>query len=180
MSKKVLIISGTPRKGGNSELLCEEFAKGARESGNEVELIRLREKKVGYCTGCYYCTEHGGECRIADDAPGIVDRIIAADVIVLSSPVYFYSVDAQIKAMIDRTVCRWTDVKDKEFYYIATAAEDSDDVMTTAMECFRGYARCVDGSSEKGIIEAKGVFDLGDVEGTPYMTQAYEMGKGVR
>ena len=173
-------MSGTPRKGGNSEILCEEFARGAQEAGNDVELIRLREKKVGYCTGCYYCTEHGGQCCIKDDAPGIVDKMIQADAIVLSSPVYFYSIDAQLKALIDRTVCRWTEVEGKEFYYIMTAAEDAEDTMDTTLACFRGYARCVEGSSEKGIVEAKGVYERGEVRDTPYMAQAYEMGKKVR
>ena len=53
--KKILVISASPRKGGNSDLLCDQFAKGAREAGHEVEKIRLAEKKVGYCTGCYAC-----------------------------------------------------------------------------------------------------------------------------
>ena len=53
--KKVLIISASPRKGGNSDLLCDQFAKGAREAGHHVEKVRLAEKKIGYCTGCYAC-----------------------------------------------------------------------------------------------------------------------------
>ena len=53
--KKVLIISASPRKGGNSDLLCDQFAKGATEAGHHVEKVRLAEKKIGYCTGCYAC-----------------------------------------------------------------------------------------------------------------------------
>ena len=55
MSKKVLILSGSPRKDGNSDMLCNEFMRGAAESGNEVEKIRVAEKKIGFCTGCYSC-----------------------------------------------------------------------------------------------------------------------------
>ena len=54
MSKKVLILSGSPRKNGNSDLLCDEFMRGALESGNEVEKIRITEKKVSPCSACYY------------------------------------------------------------------------------------------------------------------------------
>ena len=64
MSKKVLILSGSPRKGGNSDLLCDEFLKGAQESGHDVEKIRIAEKNVGYCKACYFCVKSGGICVI--------------------------------------------------------------------------------------------------------------------
>ena len=60
--KKVLILSGSPRKGGNSDVLCDEFARGALDAGNEVEKIRVVEKKISPCTGCYYCKTSGGRC----------------------------------------------------------------------------------------------------------------------
>ncbi len=177
--KKVLIISGSPRKGGNSDLLCDEFARGAREAGNEVVKISLAEKKVGYCRGCYYCSNHGGVCAINDDMGEILDKFMEADAIVLASPVYFYSVDAQMKAVIDRMVARWTKISDKEFYYIMTSAEDSPNVMDCTLECFRGLATCLDGSVEKGVIYGKGVYEKGEIIGTPAMLQAYQMGKTV-
>nr|MCR5751310.1 NAD(P)H-dependent oxidoreductase [Kiritimatiellia bacterium] len=55
MSKKVLIISSSPRKGGNSDILCDAFAEGAKESGHAVEKVRIAALKIGYCTGCYAC-----------------------------------------------------------------------------------------------------------------------------
>lgn len=115
MSKKVLILSGSPRKGGNSDVLCDEFARGAAERGNAVEKIRIAEKTVGYCRACYFCKKSGGACVIKDDMAEILQKMIDADVIVLSSPVYFYSIDAQLKAVIDRTVARRLEVKNKEF-----------------------------------------------------------------
>ena len=62
MSKKVLILSGSPRKGGNSDLLCDEFARGVIESGNNVEKIRVATKKIAPCSGCYFCRDNGGQC----------------------------------------------------------------------------------------------------------------------
>lgn len=123
MSKKVLILSGSPRKDGNSDLLCNEFMKGAENAGNSVEKIRVSEKNIGYCRACYAC-KGTGTCTIKDDMAEVLQKIIDADVIVLASPVYFYSIDAQLKALIDRTVARWLEVKDKEFYYIMTAADE--------------------------------------------------------
>lgn len=179
MSKKVLILSGSPRKGGNSDLLCDEFMKGTLESGNEVEKIRVAEKKIGYCRACYYCRDNGGKCVIKDDMAEIIEKMIAADVLVLASPVYFYSVDAQLKALIDRTVARWTEIKDKEFYYIATAADSENESLERTIECMRGYADCVQGAVEKGVIYGSGFYEAGEIRNSPVMIKAYEMGKGV-
>ena len=162
MSKKVLILSGSPRKGGNSDLLCDEFLRGAQESGNQVEKVFLRSKKVAPCNACYYCKNSGGKCAIPDDMAEILDKMQAADVIV-----------------IDRSVARWTNIPNKEFYYIMTAAEDSDTVMDCTLECFRGFAACLDGAQEKGVIYGKGVYEAGAIKGLPAMREAYEMGKQV-
>lgn len=179
MNKKVLILSGSPRKGGNSDLLCDEFMRGAKERGNAVEKINVGEKKVGYCRACYYCRKSGRECVIKDDMAEILQKMIDADVIVLASPVYFYSIDAQLKAVIDRTVARWLEVKNKEFYYIMTAADDMRSAMETTLACFRGYAVCVSGAKECGVIYGTGVYEKGEVKDTPAMKQAYESGLSV-
>ncbi len=108
----------------------------------------------------------------------ILQKIIDADVIVLSSPVYFYSIDAQLKALIDRTVARWTEVKNKEFYYIATRADGIEGLERT-IECFRGYADCVQGAKECGIIYGHSVYEKGEIKDKPAMIEAYEMGKKI-
>ena len=177
--KNVLILSGSPRKGGNSDLLCDEFMRGAQESGNKVEKIRVAEKKVGYCRACYFCRASDGECIIEDDMKDILQKMIDANVIVLASPVYFYSIDAQLKTVIDRTVARWLEVKDKEFYYIMTAADDTKAAMETTLACFRGYAECVNGAKERGIIYGTGVYEKGEIKNSPAFRQAYEMGNSI-
>ncbi len=177
MAKKVLIISGSPRKGGNSDILCDEFMRGAKESGNDVEKVFLGDMEVGFCKACYACTKHG-RCIIKDDVPGIIDKIEGADVIVMASPVYFYSIDAQLKALIDRTVSRWTIIADKKFYYIVTSAEDTDTVADCTIECMRGLAACLGGSVEAGVILGRGVCEAGEIRDHPdIMAQAYDMGK---
>ena len=180
MSKKVLVLSGSPRKNGNSDILCDEFMRGALESGNEVEKIRVAEKKIGYCHACYYCRQSEGIYAIKDDMAEVLQKMIDADVIVLASPVYFYSVDAQLKALIDRTVARWLEVRDKEFYYIATMADEEISSADTTLSCFRGYADCVEGAKEMGFICGSGVYEKGEIKNTLFMKQAYEMGKSVK
>ena len=129
--KNVLILSGSPRKGGNSDLLCSEFMRGAQESGNEVQKIFVRSKKIAPCSACYYCRDHGGKCALNDDMSEILDAMQAADVIVMASPVYFFSIDAQMKIIIDRSLARWTNIPNKEFYFIMTCADDD----RAAMAC---------------------------------------------
>ena len=178
MSKKVLILSGSPRKNGNSDLLCDEFMKGALENGNEAQKIRVAEKNIGFCRACYACKETG-VCAIKDDMAEVLQKMIDADVIVLASPVYFYSVDAQLKALIDRTVARWLEVKDKEFYYIVTAADAELQSAETTLNCFRGYADCVEGAKEMVIFYGMCVYVKGVIKSTKAMNEAYEMGKNV-
>lgn len=179
MSKKVLILSGSPRKGGNSDTLCNEFFKGAADGGNQVEKIFIRDKKINYCTACYYCRDNGGVCAINDDMAEIIEKMDAADVIVLSSPVYFYSINAQLKTVIDRTLARWTTIKNKEFYYIVTSAEPGRKVAECTIECMRGLAECLEGSVEKGIIYGTGLYEIGEVNDDPIMQEAYNMGLNV-
>ncbi len=178
MAKKVLILSGSPRKGGNSDLLCDEFVRGAVEAGHEVEKIRIQEKKIACCTGCSVCQETGS-CVIKDDMTEVMQKMIDCDVMVLASPVYFYSVAAQLKAVIDRSFARGTEVTNKEMYYIMTAAEAEIETMDTTLACLRGYAACVEGAVEKGVICGTGVYKPGEIKDSKYMQDAYEMGKTV-
>lgn len=177
--KKVLILSGSPRKDGNSDLLCSEFMRGAQESGNEVQKIFVRSKKIVPCNACYYCRDHGGKCALNDDMSEILDAMQAADVIVMASPVYFYSIDAQMKIIIDRSLARWTNIPNKEFYFIMTCADDNRAAMACTLECFRGFTACLNGAKEKGVIYGTGVYRPGEVMSSPAMTEAYEMGKNV-
>ena len=179
--KKVLILSGSPRKGGNSDILCDQFAKGALEQGNEVEKIFISEKKIAPCTGCYFCRNNGGRCALNDDMGDILQKIIDCDVLVLSSPVYFYSMCAQLKTVVDRCVARWTEIANKDLYYITTAAESDEDTMDGTIACMHGFAMCIDGYDEKGILYGKGVLEKGEVVNRPELMQiAYEMGMSVR
>lgn len=180
MSKRVLILSGSPRKNGNSDILCDEFARGAIEVGHKIEKVFVNDKKIGYCKACYHCRNNDGKCIIKDDMSEILEKINLADVIVLASPVYFYSINAQMKAVIDRTLAMWTQIKDKDFYYIMTAAEGDKSVMDVTLECFRGFAKCLDGSKEKGVIYGTGVYEAGAVKTKNTIYEAYKMGKEIK
>jgi len=181
MSKKVLILSSSPRRAGNSDLLCDAFMQGAADAGNQVDKIFLRDRKVSPCVACDYCQRGDGQCAIKDDMAEILAKMQAADVIVLASPIYYYSICAQLKVIIDRTYCcyKHNPLANKELYYILTAAEESETVMDAALACCHGFAVCLPNAAEKGSICAKGVHDAGAVRDTGYLAEAYEMGKGI-
>ena len=160
MSKKVLILSSSPRRGGNSDTLCDEFLRGAQEAGHEVEKIFLKDKTIHYCTGCGVCNE-GKPCPQKDDAPEIVRKMVAADVIVLATPVYFYTMSAQMKTLIDRCCAGYLEIRDKEFYFIVAAAETSVAAMERTIDGFRGFLDCLDNPQEKGVVYGVGAWHKG-------------------
>lgn len=179
MCAKVLILSGSPRKNGNTEILCERFAAGARDAGNEVEVLRVCGLDIHYCTGCDSCVKTG-RCVHRDDMEAVRDKMTAADVIVFSSPVYFYTISAQMKTLIDRMVPFYTKLHDKSVYIIVAAADPDESMLELAVESFRGLTRdCMEGAVEKGVIKATGVWEKGAVEGTDFPRAAYQMGRAI-
>lgn len=177
--KNVLIISASPRKNGNSDMLCDRFAQGAKENGNHVEKVFVASKNIGYCRGCGVCNSTH-ECVQKDDMSDILDMMVNADVIVLATPVYFYSIDGQMKTFIDRTVPRYTEIKNKDFYFIMTAADTEKSNFERTMETFRGFTEdCLDGVKEAGIIYGTGAWQIGEIKDTPAYDEAYNMGKRI-
>jgi multimeric flavodoxin WrbA len=152
--------------------------KGALEAHHHVDKVCLAEKEIHYCTGCYACARTG-KCAQKDDMAPILECMTAADVIVLATPVYFYTMCGQMKTMIDRTVARYTKISDKEFYFIVAAADSSKPAMERTLEGFRGFTSCLRGAQEKGVIYGTGAWNKGDILKSRAMQQAYEMGKTV-
>jgi multimeric flavodoxin WrbA len=178
MSKTVLVLSSSPRAGGNSDTLCNQFVQGATEAKHLVEKVVISKQKINYCKGCYGC-KGNGECVQKDDMSQILDKMMTADVIVMATPVYFYTMCAQLKTVIDRTVARYTKLTNKEFYFIMTAAVGSENALKRTVEEFRGFTSCLQGAKEKGIVYGTGAWDKGDILKSPAMKQAYEMGKAL-
>ena len=109
----------------------------------------------------------------------VLDKIIAADVIVMATPVYFYTMNGQMKTLIDRTYSRYLAISDKEMYFIATAADSRKQAMERTFEGFRGFTSCLSGTKEKGIIYGTGAWNMGDINESEAMKQAYEIEKAI-
>lgn len=175
--KSVLILSSSPRRGGNSEVLCLQFKKGAEEAGHAVEMLNINDYDIRYFNQQEY--DRDASAAEHDDASAIIAKMKAADVIVLSSPVYFYNMTGQMKALIDRTYGHEKDLGEKEFFYISTSTDRSEDGTDGVFNAFHGFAVCLYGSVERGVIRGNGARNRGDIDSHPAKMQAYELGKSV-
>lgn len=179
MNKKVLILSSSPRKGGNSETLAAAFAKGAQEAGNQVEIIYLREKKYGFCKGCLACLKLG-HCVIDDDAVEITAKMHDADVLTFATPIYYYSVSGQLKTMLDRANPLYdTDYAFTKAYLLATAAEDEPETAEGTIKAVQGWVDCFPRCQFVETVFAGGVNAVGEIAGHPALERAYQIGKNL-
>lgn len=99
---KIVVLSGSPRKGANTDTMVEAFAETAREAGHTVEVVRVASKKIAGCLGCQYCFAHEGTCVQKDDMADVIESLKGADMVVFASPIYWFDITAQEKAAIDR------------------------------------------------------------------------------
>ena len=177
--KNVLIISTSFRKGGNSESLAEEFARGAQESGNKVEKVYLRDKNIGFCKGCLACV-NTNRCVIKDDAAEIVEKMLAADVIVFATPIYYYEMSGQMKTLLDRGNPMYSaDYAFRDIYLLTSAAEDEENVPKRAVSGLEGWIECFPKARLAGTVFAGGVTAVGEIKDRPSLKLAYDMGKTV-
>jgi multimeric flavodoxin WrbA len=137
VAKKILVISGSPVKGGNTAMLVGWFVKGARSKGAQVSVVNAASLKLrsNGCVSCRSCQRSGRyECVINDEARSVLKKMAAVDVIVMATPLYFFSASAQLKVIFDRmfSLYKWdnqagtmeTPLKGKTFVLIASAYED--------------------------------------------------------
>lgn len=174
---KVLVIHGSPRAKGNSDLLCDEFIRGAEESGNQVEKISLREKEVRPCKACYACFKTGF-CVQKDDMADILQKVEAADVLVFASPTYFLTMSGQMKVFIDRLLPKWQELGGKDAYVIVTG-HDGKQGLKRAAEDMAAILENL-GDRVKQIIWGEHVWQKGEVLGTKAMEEAYLVGKRIQ
>jgi len=179
VSKNVLVISASFRDVSNSDTLAKAFMKGAVAAGHKAEKIILSEHEIHFCMGCGYCT-NTGMCVQNDDVAEILEKMLAADVIVFALPVYFYSMPGQLKTLIDITVPVYTKLKNKDFYYILTAADTEKEHLAPVVTALRGFSEmCLEKCNERGILYATGLWKAGEAENSQYMQDAYDMGNKI-
>ncbi len=177
--KKVVILVGSARGNGNTNLLSDAFARGAEEAGCSVEKIQVAKKQVAGCLGCNACYRNGGTCVQKDDMEEIREKLLAADIIVLASPIYFYSMSAQLKAVIDRTYAFYQQLAGKTFYFLVTCGAPDASYTETMLASLRGFTCCVPDAKEGGIVLGTNAMEAGDIRQTGALQEAYQLGRSV-
>ena len=181
MAKKIMILNGSPRKNGNTTELIKEFTKGAKEAGNEVTELFLNEMNIHGCLGCF----GGGKktdspCVQKDDMQKIYPIYKQADIVVLASPLYYWTVSGQIKVAFDRLFAVAECDKDyrnpKKESILLMAAEGNG-----FEESVYWYDRLMQHLKWKslGKVLCGGVMSIGDISGRKELVQAYELGKSL-
>ena len=175
----VVIVMGSPRKGGNTEALCAAFAEGARDRGHRVTEFSVADLNIHPCIGCENCQPLPHQCVFEDDLGRVSEALREADILVIGTPVYFYGVPAQLKALIDRM---HTPLRQSfTFTRMALLAVGGSpqpyifDSLVQAYECVLDYFSLQDA----GRILCGNVRPKGAIEGHPALTQAYELGQSL-
>lgn len=171
----ITILNGSPRKGGNTEIMADEFARGARESGHQVEKINLAGKKIAGCLGCGYCFAHDGVCVQKDDMAAILEVLDQTDLVVFASPIYWFDITGQLKCVIDRMYARGQ--KGVHFHKAMLMLDSaSDGVYEAALAQYKGMTKYLHWEN-KGIITVSGMMEKGSMKDSPRMEEIYQMGK---
>lgn len=181
MSKKILILNGSPRKGGNTSMLCDAFIEGAETAGHSVARFDLGRMNIRGCLGCM----KGGKdpaspCVQKDDMDDIYPVYKEADIIVLASPMYFWSVTSQLKAAFDRlfavaeTDANYRNPR-KDCIMLMAAEGDSESNWKPVLDYYHALLGHL-GWKDLGTVLAGGVTNVGDIAGKPSLTKARKLG----
>lgn len=175
---KIFVITGSPRKNGNSNTLADNFIKGAEEAGHKVVRFDSAFKNVHPCIACNKCGMNG-ECVFKDDFEFVRNNIIDADAVVFATPMYYFGISAQIKAVIDRFYAINGQIHvPKKSVLILTYADTSSKEAQPIISHYETLLNYL-GWSDAGKIMVSGVWTEGSVNNTQYPKQAYELGKNI-
>ena len=178
---KVLVVVGSPRKGGNSQMMADAFIEGAKEAGNEIHMVDVGRAKIGGCLACEYCFTHGGECCQKDDMQPLYEELEWAEVVIYAFPLYYYSYPAQIKAFMDRQFCA---IGGRKFAMQKTALlmpfEDKD--ITTADGLVKSFEIAMNYCHQEilGIVLCNATYEKGAIEGKPALEECRKLGASIK
>jgi len=179
MSEKIVLLSGAPRKEGNTERLITAFIEGAESAGKNVLELRVADMQIGACRGCGHCMEEKGVCIQKDDMPGILAELKKADAVVFASPVYYFNVSAQLKLAIDRTFALIeVGTTIKRAALLMTSGDESPDIAAAAVIMYENMCG-FSGWEKAGVVLAGGLHEPGEIDGRSELEDARALGYGL-
>ncbi len=176
----ITILSGSPRKNGNTDMLVQAFARGASKQ-NTVEVVSVADSRVSPCSGCNYCYANSAHaCSIKDAMGEVYEKLSHTDVLVIASPVYFYGISAELKAIVDRlhNPIRNT-FKIKQAVLLSVAADTLPAVFDSIIMQYTLALRYFH-LEDLGMVLVRGVEKKGDIDGNPALDEAYQLGLTIR
>ncbi len=177
--KKITVINSSFRKNGNTDHLAANFIKGAKENGDEVNLINLKDIRLNFCHGCLAC-EKLKKCVQNDDINSLLDDIQNSDILVFASPIYYYEMSGQLKTFLDRmNPLYYRENKFKYVYALFACANGNEDSMDRAINGIKGFVECFSGVTFKGSVNAAGFTSIGEIKDSHYLQDAYDLGKNI-
>ncbi len=183
MKKNILILTGSPRKNGNSEMLADAFMKGALEKGHSVSKFETAFKKVNGCIACDTCWSQGTACSFRDGFTELEPLLEAADVIVFATPLYWSSMTAQLKAAVDKfyayavEACK-RPLKIRESVFLVCGECEGMQIFDGVIEIYKGIADYMKWEN-RGIIAVPEVHAKGDIQKTDALERAEELGRSI-
>lgn len=182
MSKKIVILNGSPRKGGNTAALCEAFTQGAEAAGHSVTVFDLQHMNIHACLGCMKGgKDSASPCVQKDDMDKVYPAYQDADIVVLASPMYYWSFSAQLKAAFDRLFA----VAELDSAYrnpqkgcimLMAAEGDSPDNWKPVLDYYHALLGHL-GWTDCGTVLAGGVLNVGDIKGKASLDEARKLGQ---
>lgn len=174
---KIVVLTGSPRRNGNTNHLAGQFIKGAEEAGHEVYRFDCAQRKVSPCIACNRCGMNG-QCIFNDDFEQLRPHLVAADMVVFATPMYYFGFSSQLKTVIDRFYALNGQIKGSVkqsvllMAYADTAPEEAEPMLSHYHTLLRYL-----GWKDSGTVVAAGMWPAGAVNGTEYSRQAYELGR---
>ena len=178
---QVLVLMSSPRKNGNTDRLANAFIKGVEENGYSTEKIYVNYQNIKPCLGCNIC-QKTNQCVQKDDMQEIYEKMLEAKVIVFASPVYFYTFNASMKLLLDRTFAIEKTIHDKDFYLLSTGLAPDESYFRIIKETFQKYIDCLRVGGNRFVDSILG-FQTGnkdDIEKTNALEKAYNMAKEIK
>ncbi len=181
MSKKILVLTGSPRKDGNSELLAEAFIKGAETAGHKVTKFECGHKNIKPCIACNACYSKDGACVLGDDFNELAPLLEHSEMIVLVTPMYWFTFPAQLKAGLDKMYAlliggHQSLIQESMLVVCGEGGESDFEGLVKTYQMIARYQKW----KESGILVAPAVLEKGDILKTDFLEKAEQMGRAVK
>ena len=176
---RIVVLMGSPNRNGSTSILVENFVKGVTEAGHDCEVIDVCHADVHPCTGCVACG-YEGQCVQKDDEEMIRAKLLASDMVVLATPLYYYGMSAQLKTVVDRFCAYNSSLNSRRLKSaLLTVAWNADDWIFEALEAhYKTLVRYIN-FDDKGMILGYGCGSPALTQRSRYPEEAYKLGRGV-